>query len=216
MSLYSSQTDVQPITSTPGSTVITGSMHGQTSPIDTASSPGNAKHDAIPPHFITISSEDIQRIADAVKATLGDEIKALVENEVTKAVQPLVAKINHLEEENRSLFFKLDDLEQYGRRPMVRVSGIPETPNENTTEKIVTTLAKADIPLQSEDIIISHRVGKWSNARDKPRQIIAKLRSVDLKFHLVKNAKNLRRHVETSSVAINEDLTKFLDKLRFI
>ena len=86
----------------------------------------------------------------------------------------------------------------------------------NTTEKIVTTLAKADIPLQSEDIIISHRVGKWSNARDKPRQIIAKLRSVDLKFHLVKNAKNLRRNVETSSVAINEDLTKFLDKLRFI
>ena len=91
------------------------------------------------------SSEDIQRIADAVKATLGDEIKALVENEVTKAVQPLGAKINHLKEENRSLFFKLDDLEQYGRRPIVRVSGIPETPNENTTEKIVTTLAKTEL-----------------------------------------------------------------------
>ena len=162
------------------------------------------------------SSEDIQRIADAVKATLGDEIKALVENEVTKAVQPLGAKINHLKEENRSLFFKLDDLEQYGRRPIVRVSGIPETPNENTTEKIVTTLAKTDIPLQSEDIIISHRVEKWSNARDKPRQIIAKLRSVDLKFHLVKNAKNLRRHVATSSVAIIEDLTTSRYKLMFI
>ena len=81
--------------------------------------------------------------------------------------------------------------------------------------KIVTTQAKSDIPLQSEDIIISHRVEKWSNARDKPRQIIAKLRSVDLKFHLVKNAKNLRRNVETSSVAINEDLTKFRDKLMF-
>ena len=51
-SLNSSQTDVQPITSTPGSTVITESMQGQTSPIDTASSQGNAKHDAIPPHFI--------------------------------------------------------------------------------------------------------------------------------------------------------------------
>ena len=111
--------------------------------------------------------------ADAVKATLGDEIEALVENEVTKAVQPLVAKINHLEEENRSLFFKLDDLEQYGRRPMVRVSGIPESPNENTTEKIVTTLAKADIPLQSEDIIILHRVGKWSNSRDNRETAIS-------------------------------------------
>ena len=45
-------------------------------------------------------------IADAVKTTLGEQIKALVENEVAKAVQPLVAKMNHLEEENRSLFQK--------------------------------------------------------------------------------------------------------------
>ena len=112
-----------------------------------------------------------------------------MENEVTKAVQPLVAKINHLEEENRSLFFKLDDLEQYGRRPMVRVSGIPESPNENTTEKIVTTLAKADIPLQSEDIIISHSVGKWSNSRDKPRQIMRNCDQLILSFTLWKTQK---------------------------
>ena len=91
-SINSSQTDVQRITSTPGSTVIAG-LHGQASPMDTSSSPGNAKHDAIQPHFITISSEDIQRIADAVKATLGDEIKALVENEETKAVQPTGCQI---------------------------------------------------------------------------------------------------------------------------
>ena len=64
-SLNSSQTDVQPITSTPGSTVIAG-LNGRTSPKDTPSSPGNAKHDAIQPHFITISSEDIHHIADAV------------------------------------------------------------------------------------------------------------------------------------------------------
>ena len=55
-SINSSQTDVQPITSTPGSTVIT-ELHGQTSHIDTASSPGNDKHGAIPPHIITISSD---------------------------------------------------------------------------------------------------------------------------------------------------------------
>ena len=67
---------------------------------------------------------------------------------------------------------------------MVRVSGIPESPNENTTEKIVMTLAKADIPLQSEDIIISHRVGKWSNSRDKPRQIMRNCDQLILSFTL--------------------------------
>jgi hypothetical protein len=81
-----------------------------------------------------ISSQDILKIAETVKFALKDEIDKLVQENVQKAVKPLQKKIVKLEAENKNLFMKLDDLEQYGRRPLIRVSGIQETNLEDTTQ----------------------------------------------------------------------------------
>jgi hypothetical protein len=163
-----------------------------------------------------IGEEDIIRIATAVKLSIQNEICALVQTEVAKAVEPLKAKITKLETVNNDLHLQLDDLEQYGRRPLVRISGIPETPEENTTDLILDVTTKAGISLTHDDIIVSHRVGLPSNQRSRaPRQIIARLRSVDLKFRLVKSHKSLKRNPETKHVFINEDLTKRRNKLLF-
>ena len=59
--------------------------------------------------------------------------------------------------------------------------------------------------------------GSAKNQRQgRPRQIIARLRSVDLKFQLVKSYEKLQQNPETKHVSINEDLTKRRDKLLYM
>jgi spore maturation protein SpmB len=50
----------------------------------------------------------------------------------------LITKIDNLEKENRKLKNEVDALEQYGRRSLIRISGIPEPTEEgDTTEKVI-------------------------------------------------------------------------------
>lgn len=172
-------------------------------------------HPLLPNAQLVLGDEDIMRIARAVKVTLREEIEELVAREVAKAVEPLKTKISKLEEENGKLFLQIDELEQYGRRPLVRVSGIPETNGEDTTRMILDASNKAGVPLQPDDVIVSHRVGRPHN-RSTPRQIIARLKSVDVKFRLVKNFKKFKENPDTRNITINEDLTKYRDRLMFL
>ena len=97
---------------------------------------------------MVIGEDDIRRIAMAVKLSIQEELADLVNQEVAEAVQPLHARITKLEETNTDLYLQLDELEQYGRRPLVRISGIPEYPAKNTTNLILDITSKAGIPLQ--------------------------------------------------------------------
>lgn len=98
---------------------------------------------------------------------------------------------------------------------MIRVTGIEESTQENTTEKILEAIYQAGIPLD-KDVITSHRVGKPSRHNSRPRQMIVSLKSADVKFHLVKNSRKLKNNTATASVHVNEDLTKFRDQLMYL
>ena len=147
----------------------------------------------------------------AVKSCIHEDLKEMI-NEVT---DPLQEEIRILKDENQRLKLQIDDVEQYGRRSLVRVSGIPEEKGENTTEKILEVTSEAGIDIDRRDIKLSHRVGKPGN-RSAPRQIIARMSSVEKKFQLLTSGKSLRKHPETKHIAINEDLTRFRDYLCFI
>ena len=110
-------------------------------------------------HQVTIGEDDILRIATAVKMCNQDEISELVNKEVAKAVEPLKAKTTKLETINNDLHLQLDELEQYGRRPLCRFSGIPEAQGEDTTDLILNVTNKAGISLNRDDVVNSHRVG---------------------------------------------------------
>ena len=107
---------------------------------------------------MVIGEDDIRRIAMAVKLSIQEELADLVNHEVAEAVQPLHARITKLEETN-----------------------------------ILDITSKAGIPLQRDDIINSHRAGtpninqQTTAGLRGPRQIIARLRSMHLKFRLVKS-----------------------------
>ena len=163
------------------------------------------------PQNLQISSEDIQKIAMAVKSVIQNDIQEIVAVETG----PLKEEIKTLKRENMELRLQVDDLEQYGRRPLIRISGIPESPSENTTDKILQVTMKAGMNLSENDIKVSHRVGKQSSSRSAPRQIIAKLDSVNKKFELLKNTSQLKNNPETANIRITEDLTRYRDRLSF-
>jgi cell division protein FtsL len=110
-------------------------------------------------HQVVISDQDILRIAAAVKLSLQEDIAKIVSIKVEKAVQPLEEKIRHLQTENSKLFLQIDELEQYGRRPIVRVTRVPENQGEDTASLILDITKKAGIELEPDEIINSHRVG---------------------------------------------------------
>ena len=121
--------------------------------------------------------------------TLEQEVKTLKED-----LKVSNLKVKNLEIENARLkkatnltLFKLDALDQYGRRENLRIYGIPETNNNNDDgEDVVLRIAKfLQIDLQGMDIQRAHRLGKKTkNIERKPRPVIADL------FHLKKEMRS--------------------------
>ena len=63
---------------------------------------------------------------------------------------------------------RLDDLEQYSRKPSVRVYGVPESTNGSTDQKLLQLFNDVmclSPRIQLEDIEVSHRVGKPSTPK---------------------------------------------------
>ena len=69
---------------------------------------------------VKISEDDTQKNAEALKLSILSDIQHMIDLKT----QPLIEKINVLEKVNRQLPNDLDNLEQYGRRSLIRISGI--------------------------------------------------------------------------------------------
>ena len=127
-------------------------------------------------------------------------------------VAVLVAKqseVNNLRNEVQLLKFELDRLNQYSRRDSVRISGIPESEDENTNDIVKQLAADIGVTLTPNDISVSHRLpGRQGTA--KP--IIVKFVRRDMKTAFMKNKRRLR-DLNRKGVFLNDDLTPFRAKL---
>ena len=151
-------------------------------------------------------------------------IKECVDSAVTSAISPLMEKITTLEATVQSQADQLNlfkrksiinsnkleqlevannNLEQYTRRNNLRISGIPETQNEDT-DVLVTSLAKEKlgVNISPGDIDRSHRIGK--RLPEGTRSIIVKFISYKSRNEVIRN----RRKLKGSKTVIREDLTK--------
>ena len=81
-----------------------------------------------------------------------------------------------------SLEERCDELEQYSRRNTVRIRGLAEAANEGT-DGLVKDLAarKLEVEIGYSDVVRSHRVGKRPQGRLKPRDIIVRFTTHNLK-----------------------------------
>ena len=66
---------------------------------------------------VKISEDDTQKNAEAVKLSILSDIQYMIDLKT----QPLIEKINVLEKVNRQLTNDLDNLEQYGKRSIIRI-----------------------------------------------------------------------------------------------
>ena len=124
---------------------------------------------------VTLSEEDIMRIAMKTKSLLTKEIEEVVQSKVALAVQPYQIHLSRMQKELNSVKSELatlkgsiekvniknDDLEQYSRRSCLRISGIPEENQDEDVHSLVLELAhQIGSKIKPGDIDRAHRVGK--------------------------------------------------------
>ncbi|KAJ8305117.1 hypothetical protein KUTeg_017331 [Tegillarca granosa] len=163
-----------------------------------------------------LSDRDVERIAAAVKNTIKTDFTIDILSEVQATVRKvfdefsevvvLKQEINTLKSENENLRLSIDELEQYGRRNAVRISGIPEKTGEDTDAIVRDVANKMGVDIHDVDISRSHRSGKPGQSR--PRQILVKFVRYNTKRKLLISRRVMKSVPSLNNVFINDDLTK--------
>jgi hypothetical protein len=134
--------------------------------------------------------------------TIASLIVPLIGNVITKQNTPTVKKIEAATRVNR---YKIDELEQYGRRENLRINGIKEDTDENVKQKVVDLGKAMGIDVTVRDLNVAHRLGK--PGMGAARSIIARFLYRDVKHQFLVNKKQLKASEHYKHVFINEDLT---------
>ena len=192
------------------------------------------------PPSCPISDMDCLRIATIVQKLMRADINQLVKYEVQQATNHLTKKVVTLQKSNddlstqvRDLNGKVDDLEQYGRRMCIRISGVPEMQDENVNDLVMKIRDEIHANVTRHDIDRAHRVGRKDDSgktdgRDdditdgqetaaktvsRSRDIIVKFTNSTARLEFLKGRKSLREM--KANIFINEDLTASRMKLAF-
>ena len=123
---------------------------------------------------------------------LEDEYSKLTEtNKKQEAeLKKLKAESYEMRAQGAKEAFKLDALEQYGRRQNFEIVGIPVTSNEDTNA-IVREIAKLwRVTIVSKDISTSHRL--QTKSKSNPPPIIVRFVNRDVRNRIYSNHKNAR------------------------
>ena len=175
---------------------------------------------------IVMSPEDLAVISKHLTETFQAQIETMVKHiadlvipEIVKGVTAkLESRVRTLEGENdflrkrvSQLEVGLDSAEQYSRRNNIRISGLPETPDESTDDLVLGMSRAMGAGLSIEEIDRSHRVGpkrgKDGNSTSRPRDIIVKFVSYRSRQKLVQKRGALKS-CGYAGKFINEDLTR--------
>lgn len=152
-------------------------------------------------------SKQYDKFSNVIDNIMKDNVQLRKENE------QIQKRVDLIEKELKEARRETNDLEQYGRRSMVEISGVPQTPEENT-ENIVLQISKhMKLDITHEDIEASHRISTRENA-----SIIVKfnnrkvrdnfyLRRISLKGRTTHDL-HLAVERQASKVFINESLTR--------
>ena len=148
------------------------------------------------------------------------ELKNKIQNQsqMKKEIQECTKKNSELNDENTKLKKelkseidtrkeKMNELEQYGRRNNVRLSGLDFDNKHETSQATIDGVIgifndTMGLDLSPYDIDIAHRLGKYDNK--KIRAVIIKFVSRQTKYLVMKNAK----HLKGTKLSLNEDLTR--------
>ena len=178
---------------------------------------------------IIIPESEMLKLSEMLKDTFQNQIVGLVNGIVQGVVDGLQNQVKDLEttntkltEENENLRErvtmlerKADQSEQYSRRNCLRISGVRETPFENTDNIVIGLAADIDADIGLPQIDRSHRLGDPAKARpNRPRDIIVKFATYRYRQEFYKR-RTLLKERNHSGVFVNEDLTKHRSSLLY-
>ena len=124
---------------------------------------------------------------NSLKVSLSKAMKA---NDTMKLeLQALREKVNDHKSEIDELYESQDDLEQYTRKNSLEIHGVPENLYTSTEDVVIKLGEVLNVPIQSEDIDISH---KLYSGKNKPKNIIVKFISHKKKTVVYKKRTELK------------------------
>jgi hypothetical protein len=166
------------------------------------------------------SRKDLEEIVSKLKQDLINDLKKEFELIVQFQTKELKAEVSHLREEVaylrncvKTANHENDELEQYGRRMMLEISGIPGDTgaiSENVEEKIIDFCESNEIDVKASDIDKVHRLGRWRNDATINRRVIVKFTNSKARYRLYSARKSL-----PNRIFIQESLTKKRQQLAF-
>ena len=131
---------------------------------------------------------------DSFRNQIGHVLR--INTELKNENEKLNLRIRDLERKDQQHTKAIDDLEQYGRREMLEIGGIPRNNGENCEEIVIELAKKLNVNLVSSDIEACHRISPKENA-----SIIAKFQSRKTREALLsKEAKSLNRELKISNL----------------
>ena len=182
-------------------------------------------------HTLTLPPATLQQMSELMKpsihadilAEICSDLKVLMKIAVTEAIDEKLAELKtdneRLTRENialkkrvSTLEAQMDASEQYSRRNSLRISGIPETVNEDTDQVVLHVAETVGVNILPSEIDRSHRLGKPGNRQT--RDILVKFTTYRARERVMKNRRDLKTS-ELKGVFVNEDLTKIRSKLLF-
>ena len=170
---------------------------------------------------VNFTIEDRNELKD-INLTLKELVSEI--NKLRKALDDSKIEINKVKVENSRLkqivninLYKIDDLEQYGRRENMRIHGISESTDSvnDDGEKVILKMAKdLNIELKDSDIQRAHRLGrKRVNPNFRPRSIIIRFVSFKKRNEFFIAKSKLRNLKQYENAFISEDLTILKSRL---
>ena len=170
-----------------------------------------------------LMSNDNERI-DSLEQKMNDVQTKIESIDPTRGSELAVARNEYQEQELEKLrmitqrtAWETDRQQQYSRKENIRVYGIIETEDEDTSDLIVQLANDIGVKITRNDVSVSHRLGR---KQAKPRPIIAKFVRREIKDEIMKKKKNLARKTKEETdrgelnIYVNDDLTNLRMKMK--
>lgn len=164
--------------------------------------------------ILEIKEDLIQAVKGEIQAIVKAETKFLTEemSQLKKVNDNLRAEINDLTNAQKYTMLELDELDQYGRRMCLNVSGIRGDTgdfNENIERKILDHASSKGLQLTSGDIDKCHRLGS-KTANITNRKVIVKFTNSKARDRVYSARKTLG-----NGIFVQENLTRYRERLSF-
>jgi hypothetical protein len=168
--------------------------------------------DATPQGTPAAASQPVVTVPSNVQANQGSGFNLMAMDQELRRVGAELNNVNHrAKHQQRRAHLEQDQRDQYSRREILRVSGVPYKQGENTTQIMIAIAIDLGVFITPADISVSHRSGRRGGRG--PRPILCKFVRRDVKNLILANRK-LASNIKTDRdgnpvrIFIDEDLTR--------